>query len=424
MIGVLPKTQWPYVNRGHAMAKQLRSFYNFEGQSYNLLNRQNDLTPTSPTWGDQTPFGKGMRAPVTNEILATDTLMNNTNFTFSWWGLWRPALNNLALFRSLITGADTNIFFRQVVEEPSFSGVACNYRLASGGGTKTIRWAIATGRDHHLNLVWVFGDPYAGDSTASRLYGNGALRDTAEWDSSGILNTGFLRWKFNDGDAHTNNPTNFVAVWDRGLSAAEVAQHYRTFDPFVLPKPQKLRKIKTTLGDPTVMSVFPYHELSRPTAIAHEWKDVIDAPGLETTDNSASDITNPSTQIGVGPGLTRHVLKVAKRGTFLQLRLAYDDELTGLTDPVVQIFGRFDENDQWQRLKNLSDSVDVTVITSTSLDVTDGTLKYSDPGSAAQTIDLSATDELLIGIKTALAGTGVTSNAKLQAKLIGGIRSF
>jgi hypothetical protein len=169
------------------------------------------------------------------------------------------------------------------------------------------------------------------------------------------------------------------------------------------------------------MSVFPYHELSRPTAIAHEWMDAIDAGGVGAADNGGSDITNPDTEI---TATTTHVLKVAKRGTFLQVRLAYDDGLSNITDPVIQIFGRYDSNDQWQRLKNLSDSVDITLVTNTSLDVTDGTLKYTDPDSAAQTIDLSATDELLIGIKTNLQATGVKTSAVVQAKLIGGIRSF
>lgn len=169
------------------------------------------------------------------------------------------------------------------------------------------------------------------------------------------------------------------------------------------------------------MSVFPYHELSRPTAIAHEWIDAIDAPGPSQSDNSGNDITNPDTEITQN---STHTLKVAKRGTFMQFRLLYDDALDVDTDVVIQVFGRFNDEDRWQRLKNLSDSVDITLTTNTSLDVTDGTLLYTDPGSAAQTVDLSATDEVIIGVKTGLAGTGVKNSATLQAKLIGGIRSF
>ena len=170
------------------------------------------------------------------------------------------------------------------------------------------------------------------------------------------------------------------------------------------------------------MSVLPFHELSRPTAIAHEWKDAIGAGGIASTDNGGSDITNPTSQID---GLTKHLLKINKRGTFLQVRLVYDDGLTSITDPVVQIFGRYSDEQMWQRLRTLSNLHDVTLVTDqTTADVTDGTDKFTDPLFDAQTIDLNATDEILIGVKTALAGTGTVSTAVLQAKLIGGIRTY
>jgi len=176
------------------------------------------------------------------------------------------------------------------------------------------------------------------------------------------------------------------------------------------------------LGVPIIMSVLPFHELSRPTAIAHEWKDAIGAGGIASTDNGGNDITNPTSQID---GLTKHLLKINKRGTFLQVRLVYDDGLTSITDPVVQIFGRYSDEQMWQRLRTLSNLHDVTLVTDqTTADVTDGTDKFTDPLFDAQTIDLNATDEILIGVKTALAGTGVTNTAVLQAKLIGGIRTY
>jgi hypothetical protein len=179
--------------------------------------------------------------------------------------------------------------------------------------------------------------------------------------------------------------------------------------------------VKGDLGDPIIMSSFPYHELSRPMAVTNPWVQVIDAGGMDDTDNSGSDITNPDTQIG---DTDHHLLKINKRGTFLQLRLAYDDGLTGITHPVVQAFGRNSDAEQWQRLQTLGDAVDVTVTTNEAADVTDGTLKYTTPDPVHQTIDLDATDEVLIGVKTALAGTGDATTAVLQAKLIGGIRAF
>lgn len=169
------------------------------------------------------------------------------------------------------------------------------------------------------------------------------------------------------------------------------------------------------------MSVFPYHELSRPIAIINQWVDVIDAGGIRTADNGGSDITNPDDQID---GLTKHIAKINKRGTFLQVRLKYDDGLTGITNPVIQIFGRYNSDDQWQRLRNLSDSIDITLTTNLTVDVTDGTFLYTDPLFNAQTVDLNATDEFLVGVKTNLIAGGDASTAILQAKLIGGIRTY
>ena len=179
--------------------------------------------------------------------------------------------------------------------------------------------------------------------------------------------------------------------------------------------------VSVGLGDPIVMSVLPFHELSRPTAIAHEWKEAMGTGGITATDNSGNDVTNPTGQID---GLTKHILKINKRGTFLQVRLVYDDGLSSITDPVIQIFGRYDNTNQWQRLRNLSDLIDITLTTNTSVDVADGTFLYTDPRFNLHTIDLNATDEIIIGVKTNLSGTGVTNNAVLQAKLIGGIRTY
>ncbi len=172
------------------------------------------------------------------------------------------------------------------------------------------------------------------------------------------------------------------------------------------------------------MSVLPLHEISRPVSIAFPWVQVMDAGGITSADNSGSDITDPDAQID---GLTKHILKVNRKGSFLQVRMKYDDGLTAITNPVIQIFGRYNGDEMWQRLRTLSffPGIDVTIVTAQdATDVTDGTFKYTDPLFDAQTVDLNATDEILIGVKTNLSGTGVTSTAILQAKLIGGIRTY
>ena len=177
-----------------------------------------------------------------------------------------------------------------------------------------------------------------------------------------------------------------------------------------------------TPGDDIVMASLPKHEVSRPVSIAVEWKIAIQVGGMDETDNTGSDITNPDTQI---VGTTRNTLKINKLGSFLQFRMSYDDGLTGITDPVIQAFGRFDSGEQWQRLKTIagSPSIDITLTTS-GADLTDGTDNFTDPNFAAQTVDLNGTDEVTIRVLTALAGTGDTSTAFLQAKLVSGVRTF
>ncbi len=174
-------------------------------------------------------------------------------------------------------------------------------------------------------------------------------------------------------------------------------------------------------GDDIIMSILPHHEVSRPVGISFEWKIAIQAGGMAVNDNSGSDITNPDTQIN---GTTRNTLKINKLGSFLEFRLVYDDGLSSITDAVIQVFGRFSDSEQWQRLKTIASTPAVNItLTTTSSDVTDATNDFTDPGFG-QTVDLNATDEVTVRVLTALMGTGTTSTAFLQAKLISGVRTF
>ena len=176
-----------------------------------------------------------------------------------------------------------------------------------------------------------------------------------------------------------------------------------------------------TPGDNVIMSVLPFHEISRPMMAAFEWQIAIQEGGLESTDNAGNDIINPDTQI---VGTTRNVLKINKRGSFLIFRMCYPDATTITTELVIQIFGRFNTGEPWQRLKNLNDSINITLAANAALDVSDGTLMFTDPDPQDQTVDLSATDEVVVRVRTAAVGTGDLSMAILHAKVIGGIRTF
>lgn len=187
-----------------------------------------------------------------------------------------------------------------------------------------------------------------------------------------------------------------------------------------------------TPGDNIVMAVLPLHEVSRPISIAFEWKRAIKIGGVDDEDNAGADITNPDTQLN---GDTRNTLKIGKKGSFLTFRMVYDDGLSSITNPVIQAFGRFGKvtdpitgleiDEPWQRLKTLesSPSVDVT-ITTAAADLTDGTNDFTDPDFLSETVDLNGTDEVTLRVKTALAGTGDTTTAYLEAKLVSGIRTF
>jgi len=145
-------------------------------------------------------------------------------------------------------------------------------------------------------------------------------------------------------------------------------------------------------------------DLSRvvcPSNIASDWVDLRDEGSVDAADNAGSDITNPDTQI---TDAGAHILKKIKAGTVLRLRLRYDDGDTLTTDPVVQVFGRHSDDGGWQRLRNKSGNIDLT-LSDAATDVEDGTDKFSDVDEDANSFDLDGCDQVIVGVKTAAAGT-------------------
>lgn len=133
----------------------------------------------------------------------------------------------------------------------------------------------------------------------------------------------------------------------------------------------------------------------------------------EVASQDAATITNPEVSIA---SYETKIIKLGQQGTNLILRLAYDDGLTAITNPIVKVFGRTG-SDAWQLLLNKAGGVTTTLTTSAN-DTTDGTLLYTIPDFTTQAIDCLGCDELLVGVETALAGTGTVSNAIVQAKVI------
>lgn len=152
-----------------------------------------------------------------------------------------------------------------------------------------------------------------------------------------------------------------------------------------------------------------------PISARSAWQTVIDAGGMDDTDGSGNP-TNPETQID---GTDHHDLLSAakKEGTTVLFRVGYDDALSGVTSPVVRVFGKFDKDDTneiWTMLPDANGSTDLTCTVDTTNDVADGTLKYTKPVS----VDGLGFNDFRFGVKTAIAGTGTVTNAIGQAKLI------
>jgi hypothetical protein len=153
-----------------------------------------------------------------------------------------------------------------------------------------------------------------------------------------------------------------------------------------------------------------------PAGIRGQWVDVIDAAGMDDADNSGNNITNPTTQITAS---TRKLVQASDEGTLIRVRMQYDDGLTSITDAVIQVFGRHNSDEMWMPLHTKETTPALTAtMTTASTDLTDGTDKFTAPDPKVHTFDTDGCSEFIFGVKTALAGTGDATTAKLQAKFI------
>ena len=131
--------------------------------------------------------------------------------------------------------------------------------------------------------------------------------------------------------------------------------------------------------------------------------------GLVATADAAT-VTNPTTQVTrAGTG----IIRTDGGGTFVIVRLAYDDGLTAITAPTIKVFGRANISEPWRILRSRGGAISTQLLTA-STDATDGTLNYTTPDLTSNVWDVQGCDQLLIAVETALAGTGTTSNATVQ----------
>ncbi len=146
------------------------------------------------------------------------------------------------------------------------------------------------------------------------------------------------------------------------------------------------------------------------------WTTIIDQGGLETQDAVA--VLDPDAEI---TNATTHIFNTGGQGTVMHLRMKYDDGLTSITDPIVQVFGRATPNDQWQALFNSNSAPTLlSVIVTSGTDVTDGVDDYTAPGGidGEVTFNLNGCSQILVGVTTVLAATGDPTLSTLQARVL------
>lgn len=143
-----------------------------------------------------------------------------------------------------------------------------------------------------------------------------------------------------------------------------------------------------------------------PMSVLSNWVDLCDEP--ETADNAGNAVVNP----GAITRASQRKLDTEGFGTTLQIRLKYDDGVTGVTSPVIQAFGE-DGNGNWQKLFDRNGSHELTLTVAASTDVKDADFCYTNPVE----VDMDGCKKVLIAVKTAFNATGTINTSVIQAKI-------
>lgn len=144
-----------------------------------------------------------------------------------------------------------------------------------------------------------------------------------------------------------------------------------------------------------------------PSSASSSWTTLA-APELTTADNGGNSITDPSAEYSE----TRLFKRERNRGTILRARVIY----TGSpgTDAVIEVFGRYDNDDYWQPIRNKAGDIEVTMTSASGTDVVNGSDKYTTPDLNAHSWDCDGFNEFFVVVKTATDAT----TASLQVRFI------
>lgn len=148
-----------------------------------------------------------------------------------------------------------------------------------------------------------------------------------------------------------------------------------------------------------------------------KWIAAVEATGVDDADNSGNRIRNPATSMS-DTAIHPKVKPFVGGADQVLIRLKYDDGLTAITNPVVQVFG-FDAGGNAVMLRNKAGtpSDEITLSTDTTNDLTDGTNNYTSI-TDAQVVELLGATEIQVGIKTPLSGTGDATTAVVEVLFI------
>jgi len=168
------------------------------------------------------------------------------------------------------------------------------------------------------------------------------------------------------------------------------------------------------LGNNVILDVTIDGNPTTPARVECPWTDVVTAP--ETADNGGSAITDPTAEI---TNATSFIFTPnIDAGSLFAVRLKYDDGLSSITDAVINVFGRFDSDDDWQRLESLAGIENCTLTTDLTNDVSDGTFNFTSVDQTDNVFHTQGCREFLIGIKTAFDGTGTKNTSTIQVRFI------
>ena len=166
------------------------------------------------------------------------------------------------------------------------------------------------------------------------------------------------------------------------------------------------------LGNPISFDCQIDGDPQTPARVECPWTTVCTAP-----DNQDADpIVNPTTEIV--NATTSIFMPNVDAGTLIAMRLGYDDGMSSITNPTVNLFGRTGTAGLWQRLESIGGIEVCTLTTDATNDVSDGTLQYTAVDSVDNIWHVQGCNQFLVGIKTALAGTGTKTNSIIQVRFI------